>query len=168
MSDINEMNVGPRWYVAHTYSGYENKVKANLEKIVENRGLGNLIYDIKVPVETVVEKDGDKEKEVEKSETTMDYTGETVNFYQLSLATVTSNYSISDLTVVVKDADGKQVFRKLTNIHDTSPNHRTASVGVAATAMDLSKFADGKHTIEISARIGTGEKPVVYTGTLVN
>ena len=38
------------------------KVMANLEKIVENRGLGNLIYDIKVPVETVIEKDGDKEK----------------------------------------------------------------------------------------------------------
>ena len=62
MSDIDGMNVGLRWYVAHTYSGYENKVKANLEKIVENRGLGNLIYDIKVPVETVIEKDGDKEK----------------------------------------------------------------------------------------------------------
>ena len=62
MSDIDGMNVGLRWYVAHTYSGYENKVMANLEKIVENRGLGNLIYDIKVPVETVVEKDGDKEK----------------------------------------------------------------------------------------------------------
>ena len=65
MSDINEMNVGLRWYVAHTYSGYENKVKTSLEKIVENRGLGNLIYDIKIPVETVVEKDGDTEKEVE-------------------------------------------------------------------------------------------------------
>ena len=62
MSDIDGMNVGLKWYVAHTYSGYENKVMANLEKIVENRGLGNLIYDIKVPVETVVEKDGDKEK----------------------------------------------------------------------------------------------------------
>ena len=62
MSDINEMNVGPRWYVAHTYSGYENKVKANLEKIVENRGLENLIKDIKVPVETVIHKDGEKEK----------------------------------------------------------------------------------------------------------
>ena len=65
MSDINEMNVGLRWYVAHTYSGSENKVKTSLEKIVENRGLGNLIYDIKIPVETVVEKDGDTEKEVE-------------------------------------------------------------------------------------------------------
>ena len=62
MSDIDGMNVGLRWYVAHTYSGYENKVMANLEKIVENRGLGNLIYDIKVPVETIIEKNGDKEK----------------------------------------------------------------------------------------------------------
>jgi transcriptional antiterminator NusG len=66
MSDINEMNVGPRWYVAHTYSGYENKVKTSLEKIVENRGLEDLIYDIRVPVETVIERHGDKEKEVEQ------------------------------------------------------------------------------------------------------
>ena len=65
MSDINEMNVGPRWYVAHTYSGYENKVKASLEKIVENRNLSHLIYDIRIPVEIVIEKNGDKEVEVE-------------------------------------------------------------------------------------------------------
>ena len=65
MSDINEMNVGPRWYVAHTYSGYENKVKANIEKVVENRNLSHLIYDVNIPVETVIEKTGDKEKEVE-------------------------------------------------------------------------------------------------------
>lgn len=65
MSDINEMNVGPRWYVAHTYAGYENKVKTNLEKIIENRGLGHLIYDIRIPVETIVEKDGDTEKVTE-------------------------------------------------------------------------------------------------------
>ena len=65
MSDINEMNVGMRWYVAHTYSGYENKVKASLEKIIENRGLGHLFEDIKIPVEIVVEKNGDVEKEVE-------------------------------------------------------------------------------------------------------
>ena len=62
MSDIDAMNVGPRWYVAHTYSGYENKVKTSLEKIVENRGLGDLIFDIRIPVETVVEKNGSEEK----------------------------------------------------------------------------------------------------------
>lgn len=66
MSNINEKNQGPRWYVAHTYTGYENKVKDSIEKIVENRGLGHLIYDIKVPVETSVEvNDKGEEKIVE-------------------------------------------------------------------------------------------------------
>ena len=50
-----------RWYVVHTYSGYENKVKVNLEKTIENRGLHDLIHDIQVPMEEVVEvKDGKK------------------------------------------------------------------------------------------------------------
>jgi len=71
MSDFDNSNTEFRWYVAHTYSGYENKVKANLEKIVENRGLQHLISDIRIPVEIVVEaseKDNDGnvvEKEVE-------------------------------------------------------------------------------------------------------
>ena len=66
MSNINEMNQGPRWYVAHTYTGYENKVKDSIEKIVENRGLGHLIYDVKVPVETSIEvNDKGEEKTVE-------------------------------------------------------------------------------------------------------
>jgi len=55
------------WYVVHTYSGHENKVKSNLEKIVENRQLQDLIQEIKVPTETVVEiGSDDKRKEVER------------------------------------------------------------------------------------------------------
>ena len=65
MSDINEMNEGLKWYVVHTYSGYENKVKTNLEKIIENRGLSDRITDIRIPTEVVVESDGGHEKEVE-------------------------------------------------------------------------------------------------------
>lgn len=50
-----------RWYVVHTYSGYENKVKANLEKTVENRNLHDWILDVQVPMEEQVEiKDGKK------------------------------------------------------------------------------------------------------------
>ena len=64
MSNINEKNIGPRWYVAHTYTGYENKVKDSIEKIVENRGLGHLIYDIKVPVEETVEKNDKGEEKI--------------------------------------------------------------------------------------------------------
>lgn len=55
-----------KWYVAHTYSGYENKVAANLEKIVENRKLHDLIQDIRVPTETVVEIKDNEKKEVER------------------------------------------------------------------------------------------------------
>ena len=48
-----------KWYVAHTYSGYENKVKEDLEKTVENRGLQDMILEISYPTEEVVEmKDG--------------------------------------------------------------------------------------------------------------
>ncbi|HPT79113.1 MAG TPA: transcription termination/antitermination protein NusG [Candidatus Atribacteria bacterium] len=53
-----------KWYVIHTYSGYENKVKANLEKTVENRGLHDLIFEIKVPMEEQVEVKNGKRKAV--------------------------------------------------------------------------------------------------------
>ena len=49
------------WYVVHTYSGYENKVKANIEKTIENRGLQDEILEVRVPMEEVVEvKNGTK------------------------------------------------------------------------------------------------------------
>ncbi len=55
-----------RWYVVHTYSGYEKKVSQDLEKMVESRRLTDLICDVKVPTEMVPEiKDG-KEREVER------------------------------------------------------------------------------------------------------
>ena len=55
------MSERARWYVVHTYSGYENKVKANLEKTIDNRNLHDLVHDIQVPIEDVVEeKDGKK------------------------------------------------------------------------------------------------------------
>ena len=44
-----------RWYVIHTYSGYENKVKTNIEKLVENGGLEDFIQEISVPMEEAVE-----------------------------------------------------------------------------------------------------------------
>ncbi len=64
MSDLYDATGKARWYVAHTYSGYENKVKTNLEKIVENRGLHDMIVDIRVPVEIIV--DNETKKEVEE------------------------------------------------------------------------------------------------------
>ncbi len=56
----------PLWYVVHTYSGYENKVAQNIEKIVENRGLEELILAVNVPVEKVIETTDKGEKEIER------------------------------------------------------------------------------------------------------
>ncbi len=55
-----------KWYVVHTYSGYENKVATNLEKIVENRKLHDWIHEIRVPTETVTEIKDNKKREVER------------------------------------------------------------------------------------------------------
>ena len=79
MSDIENKGVSPlegegirgdgkaKWYVVHTYSGHENKVKVNIEKMVENRGMQDLIIDIVVPTEDRVEiKDGQKKVKTKK------------------------------------------------------------------------------------------------------
>ena len=55
-----------KWYVVHTYSGYENKVASNLEKMVENRQMQDLIQEIRVPTETVTEIKDNKRREVER------------------------------------------------------------------------------------------------------
>ena len=60
MSDAN-------WYVVHTYSGYENKVKANIEKTIENRHLEDQILEVRVPMQEVVEvKNGAKKQVLKK------------------------------------------------------------------------------------------------------
>lgn len=55
-----------RWYVVHTYSGYENKVKANIEKIIENRGMQDQILEVSVPVQDVVELKNGQKKTVQR------------------------------------------------------------------------------------------------------
>ena len=54
------------WYVVHTYSGYENTVKATIEKYVENRHLQDMIHEISIPLETVTEITDNGPKEVER------------------------------------------------------------------------------------------------------
>ena len=54
------------WYVAHTYSGYENKVKANIEKTIENRHLEDQILEVRVPMEDVVEVKNGTRKQVQR------------------------------------------------------------------------------------------------------
>ena len=55
-----------RWYVVHTYSGYENKVKANIDKTVENRHLEDQILEVRVPMQDVVELKNGVQKATQK------------------------------------------------------------------------------------------------------
>ena len=62
-----ENDIQPKWYVVHTYSGYENKVKTDLEKTVKNRELEEYIFDIVVPMEEQIEiKDGKRKTNLKK------------------------------------------------------------------------------------------------------
>ena len=56
----------PEWYVAHTYSGYENKVKLDIEQSIKNRGMEELIFEVKIPTQMVTELKNGKEKKYEK------------------------------------------------------------------------------------------------------
>lgn len=60
------MSENARWFVVHTYSGYENKVASDIEKVVENRNMHDLILDVKIPTETVTEIKDNKKTEVER------------------------------------------------------------------------------------------------------
>ena len=65
MADV-ERSSEARWYVAHTYSGYENKVKADIEKTIENRKLQDQIFEVSVPVQDVMELKNGARKSVSK------------------------------------------------------------------------------------------------------
>ena len=66
MSQVEE-NLEPRWYVVHTYSGYENKVKTDLEKTIKNRELEDFFFEIIVPMEEQIEiKDGKRKTNLRK------------------------------------------------------------------------------------------------------
>ena len=63
----NEESLEPKWYVVHTYSGYENKVKTDLEKTVKNRELQDYFFDIVVPMEEQIEiKNGKTKTNIKK------------------------------------------------------------------------------------------------------
>ena len=65
MSQENELI--PKWYVVHTYSGYENKVKTDLEKTIKNRELEDYFFDIIVPMEEQIEiKEGKRKTNLRK------------------------------------------------------------------------------------------------------
>ena len=123
-----------RWYVIHTYSGDENKVASNLEKMVENRGMQDLIYDIKVPTETVIEVKDNKKREVERK--------------------IFPGYVF--IKMIVTD-DSWYVVR---NTHGCTGFVGPASKPVPLTDKEVERFGVETRTVEVNYEVGDNVKIV--------
>ena len=131
-------NSEARWYVVHTYSGYENKVATDLATVVENRGMQDLIQDIKIPMETVTEIKDDKVREVERK--------------------IFPGYVL--IKMVVTD-DSWYVVR---NIRGCTGFVGPASKPVPLTDDEVAALGVEKHSVEVS--YGEGDTVKIISGPL--
>jgi len=118
-----------KWYVVHTYSGYENKVASNLEKTVENRQMQELIQEIRVPTEMVTEitEDG-KRKEVERK--------------------VFPGY------VIVKMVMTDESWYAVRNIRGCTGFVGPSSKPIPLTEEEVARLGIEKRTVEVSYQVG--------------
>lgn len=128
-------NNDAKWYVIHTYSGYENKVKSDLEKKVENRKMQDLITDIKIPTEIVTEIKEDKKREVERK--------------------IFPGYVL--VKMIVTD-DSWYVVR---NTHGVTGFVGPASKPVPLTDSEVEALGVEKHSVELQYKVGDNVR-VVY------
>lgn len=130
MADFNDA----KWYVIHTYSGYENKVATDLETIVENRNLHDLIFDIKIPTEIVKEIKDDKVKEVERK--------------------------IFPSYVLVKMIITDESWYVVRNVRGVTGFVGPGSKPVPLTDEEISALGVEKHSVEINYAVGDNVKIV--------
>ncbi len=121
-----------RWYVVHTYSGYENKVATDLATMVESRGMQDLIQDIKIPMEIITEIKDDKKREVERK--------------------IFPGYVF--IKMIVTD-DSWYVVR---NIRGCTGFVGPASKPVPLTDDEVAKFGVEKHSVEVGYSEGDSVK----------
>ena len=141
MADTQEA----KWYVVHTYSGYENKVAGDLATMVESRGMQDLIQDIKIPTETVTEIKEDKKREVERK--------------------IFPGYVL--IKMIVTD-DSWYVVR---NIRGCTGFVGPASKPVPLTDEEVVALGDEKHSVEVGCKEGDNVKIISgplegYSGTV--
>ena len=134
-----------KWYVVHTYSGYENKVASDLATMVESRGMQDLIQDIKIPTETVTEIKEDKKREVERK--------------------IFPGYVL--IKMIVTD-DSWYVVR---NIRGCTGFVGPASKPVPLTQEEVAALGVEKHSVEVGYREGDNVKIISgplegYTGVV--
>ena len=148
------MSEEAKWYVAHTYSGYEEKVKTDLEKTVKNRNLQDMILEVKYPTEEVVEIREDGKRKVTKRKTYPGY--------------VMVKMFMNDKTwYVVRNTPGVTRF---VGPDGTKPSPLTKS---EVESILKATQAEAKVTFDIQVTEGEGVRVIKgsyenYTGTVVD
>lgn len=117
-----------KWYVVHTYSGYENTVKTAIERYVENRGLQELIHEISIPLETVTEITDNGPKEVERK--------------------VFPGY------VLVKMVMTDETWHVIRNIRGVTGFLGEGNKAIPLSEADIAKLGVEKHEIVVSYAVG--------------
>jgi transcriptional antiterminator NusG len=116
------------WYVVHTYSGYENTVKATIEKYVENRNMGNLIHEISIPMEKVTEITDNGPKDVERK--------------------VFPGY------ILVKMIMNDETWHIIRNIRGVTGFLGEGNKAIPLTEADVAALGVEKHQIEFNCQVG--------------
>ena len=141
-----------RWFVIHTYSGYENKVATNIEKVVNNRKMQDLILEVNIPVETVV---ATVKKQITTVKVDKDGNSKAVTSFKLAakeknvtiLSKEIDSYGVG--TMVVGKADGSTVTLRVTGVSQ-EPNGEEITT-VSYEREEEHKVFPGYDTFSISA-----------------
>ena len=127
-----------KWYIVHTYSGYENKVASNLEKTIENHGLRDLIQEVYVPTETVTEIKDNKKRDVERK--------------------VFPGY------VIIKMVMTDDTWYVVRNIRGCTGFVGPSSKPIPLSEAEVKKLGIGKKSVEVSYNVG--DQVVIIDGPL--
>ena len=129
--DLRQDNPGRAWYVIHTYSGYENKVKANLERLIHTANMGNMIFNVVVPVEDEVEiKDGKKKvvpRKVFPGYVLVDMIVDEHSWYVVRNTTGVTGFVGSEKhPIPLTDAEAKRILKSMGEEEDHKPELNVA------------------------------------------
>ena len=150
LPDGNEQEA--RWYVVHTYSGYENKVKANIEKLVENRGMQDQIFEVSVPLMDETEEKNGQRKTVRNTRGVTSFVGPGSKPVPLSDEEV--------LAMGIEDSSFDMNFELGEGVR-VSSGPFTDSTGI------IKEINEGKRTIVVMISIFGRETPVELDYTQV-
>ena len=133
--DLRQDNPGRAWYVIHTYSGYENKVKANLERLIHTANMGNMIFNVVVPVEDEVEiKDGKKKvvpRKVFPGYVLVDMIVDEHSWYVVRNTTGVTGFVGSEKhPIPLTDAEAKRILKSMGEEEEHKPELNVAVVDV--------------------------------------